>query len=113
MEIVRWHSEIGLEEFGVSKERVLQTYFVAAASIFEPQRWLERLAWTKPTTLIVAFKFHIKDDVEAKRVILKQFNYCINKHDSSSIRMPDENNKTEQLVSMLLITLDHPGLDSF
>ncbi|MED6162586.1 Gly-Xaa carboxypeptidase, partial [Stylosanthes scabra] len=111
--IQEWHLEIGLEEFGVSKESVLQAYFVAAASIFEPERWLERLTWTKTTTLIEAFKHHIKDDEEAKMIILEQFNYCINKHNSSSIRMPNKNNKTEHLVRILLTTLDHLGLDSF
>ncbi|MED6221371.1 Gly-Xaa carboxypeptidase [Stylosanthes scabra] len=106
LENVRWHLETGLKEFGVSINSVLQAYFVATACIFEPERWLERLAWAKTVILIEALKFHIQDDEEASRVILEQFNNNITKQDSS-------NRKTEQLVRTLLITLDYLGLEAF
>ncbi|XP_072062498.1 ent-copalyl diphosphate synthase, chloroplastic isoform X4 [Arachis hypogaea] len=109
--IQRWHSETGLEDFGVSKESILQAYFVAAACIFEPQRWLERLAWAKTVTLIHAFKFHINHD-EARKVILEQLNNNFNRQDLSNRRL-DKNNKNEQLLGILLITLDYLGLEFF
>ncbi|XP_057723590.1 (-)-kolavenyl diphosphate synthase TPS28, chloroplastic-like isoform X1 [Arachis stenosperma] len=109
--IQRWHSETGLQEFGVSKESLLQAYFVAAACIFEPQRWLERLAWAKTVTLIQAFKFHINHD-EARKFILEQLNNNFNRQDLSNRRL-DKINKNEQLLGILLITLDYLGLEFF
>ncbi|XP_052115383.1 ent-copalyl diphosphate synthase 1 isoform X2 [Arachis duranensis] len=109
--IQRWHSETGLEEFGVTKESLLQAYFVAAACIFESERWLERLAWAKTVTLIQAFKFHINHD-EASKVILEQLNNNFNRQDLSNRRL-DKNNKNEQLLGILLITLHYLGLEFF
>ncbi|MED6149246.1 Gly-Xaa carboxypeptidase [Stylosanthes scabra] len=106
--IKRWYMKTGLEDFGLSKESVLQVYFVAAASIFEPERWLERLAWAQTLTLIEALKFHIQDDEEAMRTLLEQFNA----QDLPNRRL-DRNNKTDQLIGILEIFLDNLGLEMF
>ncbi|WJX78828.1 Gly-Xaa carboxypeptidase [Trifolium repens] len=61
-EIQRWYSESELEGFGLSKKNLLFAYYVAAASIFEPERSLERLAWTKTAALLHTLKSHFKDE---------------------------------------------------
>ncbi|KAK8630703.1 hypothetical protein V6N13_079484 [Hibiscus sabdariffa] len=48
----KWYSEMGLGVSGVSRRSLLLTYFTAAASIFEPERSLERLAWAKTAFLV-------------------------------------------------------------
>ncbi|KEH15739.1 Ent-copalyl diphosphate synthase-like protein, partial [Medicago truncatula] len=47
--------------FGLSKESMLLAYHVAATSIFEPERSLERLAWAKTTTLLQILESNFKD----------------------------------------------------
>lgn len=48
----RWYEEWKLRDYGLSKTSLLEAYFVAAASIFEPERANERLAWAKTASLV-------------------------------------------------------------
>lgn len=66
MFIYRWYSECGLEELGLSREKLLLGYFVAAASIFEPERSQERFAWVKTSALIEAIKSNYHDQQQRK-----------------------------------------------
>ncbi|KAL3517580.1 hypothetical protein ACH5RR_020169 [Cinchona calisaya] len=50
--IQKWHKECGLGEYGLSERSLLMSYYLAAASIFEPERSKERLAWAKTRALI-------------------------------------------------------------
>ena len=43
---------MNLGDFGVSGRSLLFTYFMAVASIFEPERSQERLAWAKTAFLV-------------------------------------------------------------
>ena len=45
---------MNLGDFGVSGRSLLFTYFMAVASIFEPERSQERLAWAKTAFLVEA-----------------------------------------------------------
>ena len=83
MAFVRWYLETGLEEFGLSKESLLHAYFVAAASIFEPERSLERLAWAKTAALLETVKSYIKDE-ETRTTFVEQFNNNIKRQDYSN-----------------------------
>ncbi|KAK4792963.1 hypothetical protein SAY86_023398 [Trapa natans] len=47
----RWYGESEMVGFGMSRKDLLFAYFVAAASIFEPERAMERLAWVKTLAL--------------------------------------------------------------
>ncbi|KAL1532385.1 Gly-Xaa carboxypeptidase [Salvia divinorum] len=47
-----WYRRSSVGEFGISKKDLLRAYFLAAATIFEPERTQERLVWAK--TLIVS-----------------------------------------------------------
>ena len=50
----RWHSEYNLAALGVSKRSLLIAYFLAMATMFEPEKSKERLAWAKTATLLEA-----------------------------------------------------------
>lgn len=43
---------MNLGDFGVSQGSLLLAYFIAAASIFEPERSPERMAWAKTAFLV-------------------------------------------------------------
>ncbi|KAK4741552.1 hypothetical protein SAY87_025140 [Trapa incisa] len=50
--IQRWYTESETGELGMSRKALLFAYFVAAASIFEPERAGKRLAWAKTLALV-------------------------------------------------------------
>nr|UVC58046.1 CPS3 protein [Isodon rubescens] len=47
----QWYEDCNLEEFGISKNDILEAHFLAAASIFEAERSGERVAWVKTQIL--------------------------------------------------------------
>nr|AAB87091.1 copalyl pyrophosphate synthase [Stevia rebaudiana]AGM34858.1 ent-copalyl diphosphate synthase [synthetic construct] len=51
--IQQWYVDIGIEKFESDNiKSVLVSYYLAAASIFEPERSKERIAWAKTTILV-------------------------------------------------------------
>ncbi|GFP92298.1 ent-copalyl diphosphate synthase chloroplastic [Phtheirospermum japonicum] len=50
--IQKWYRSSGLEEFGSNESSLLQSYYIASASIFEPEKWEERAIWTKTAILM-------------------------------------------------------------
>ena len=73
IDFCRWHSKCGLEELGLSRERLLVVYFLAAANIFEPDRSQERLAWVKTLALLetITSKYH---DQKQRKAFVYEFN---------------------------------------
>jgi len=57
-------------------------YFLTAASIFEPQRSHERLAWAKTTALLETITSYISDE-DLKKDFVNKFNNHINRRDYS------------------------------
>ncbi|RCV06933.1 hypothetical protein SETIT_1G203600v2 [Setaria italica] len=55
----RWCDKNNLEMYGVTSERALRAYFLAAANIFEPERAAERLGWAQTAVLAEAVTSHI------------------------------------------------------
>lgn len=49
-----WLDQTGLRATGVTEEQLLSSYFLATSSIFEPERSLERLAWTRTMVIVEA-----------------------------------------------------------
>ena len=80
---IRWYMESELEGFGLSKESLLFAYYIAAASIFEPERSLERLAWAKTTSLLQILESNFEDE-ETRSAFVDQFNKCNNEGDNSN-----------------------------
>ncbi|CAI9094689.1 OLC1v1030469C1 [Oldenlandia corymbosa var. corymbosa] len=50
--MLKWWKKCKLEQYGLKREDLVVTFFLAAASIFEPGRSAERCAWTKSRAII-------------------------------------------------------------
>jgi hypothetical protein len=77
----RWYSDCNLGDFGLSRRTLLFAYFLAAASIFEPERSNERLAWVKTTALVEAITSYF-DEEETRRAFLHEFKNNADPRDS-------------------------------
>ncbi|PIN03009.1 Copal-8-ol diphosphate hydratase [Handroanthus impetiginosus] len=42
-----WHKNCNIQEFGITRKDLLRAYFLATATIFEPERSKERTAWAQ------------------------------------------------------------------
>nr|BAB03594.1 copalyl diphosphate [Scoparia dulcis] len=60
--IQKWYSRCNFGEYGMSERSLLLAYYIAAASIFEPERALERLAWAKTAILMETIETILKDN---------------------------------------------------
>lgn len=73
----RWYVDFGMERFGTSDiTSLLVSYYLAAASVFEPERSKERIAWAKTTTLVdtISSFFHsLKISNEHRREFVEEF----------------------------------------
>ncbi|KAK4486230.1 hypothetical protein RD792_008900 [Penstemon davidsonii] len=70
-----------VEEFGISREELLIAYFLATASIFEPERSSERIAWAKSqiiSKMITSFYNKEITSSEQKVAFLSNFSNSIN-----------------------------------
>ncbi|KAG6645194.1 hypothetical protein CIPAW_08G105500 [Carya illinoinensis] len=78
--IQKWYEDCNLGEFGLSKRALLLGYFLAAASIYEPERSRERLAWVKTIALVETIASYF-DKEEMRRAFLNEFTKNINPRD--------------------------------
>ncbi|XP_068649228.1 ent-copalyl diphosphate synthase 1-like [Aristolochia californica] len=72
-EIQNWYDECKLEELGVTRRTALEAYFVAAASIFEPEKAAERLAWARTALLVEAVSSYLKDGTGTVQALVRDF----------------------------------------
>ncbi|KAI3472948.1 hypothetical protein Pfo_028004 [Paulownia fortunei] len=63
----QWYEYSTLENFGISKNDLLLAFFLASASIFEPERWGQRIAWVKTQIVssILSTYYFIKEADES------------------------------------------------
>lgn len=108
--IQKWYSESRLGEFRMSKRDLLMAYFLAAASIFEPERSHERLAWAKTTALLETITSYIRDD-DLKKDFVKKFNDYINRRDYSIGWRLNRNKTGHDLAETLVATIDQISWD--
>ncbi|XP_061367004.1 ent-copalyl diphosphate synthase, chloroplastic [Gastrolobium bilobum] len=108
--IQKWYSESRLGEFGLSRKTLLLAYFLAAASIFEPERSHERLAWAKTTALLETITSYVSDS-EMKKAFVKKFSDCINKRDYSIGWRLNRNQTGHGLAETLVATIDQISWD--
>ncbi|KAJ4702652.1 Copalyl diphosphate synthase [Melia azedarach] len=83
----KWYTECQLENFGTSKRDLLLAYFLASASIYEPERSGERIAWAKTAILVetIAKYFHNNKDSshQQRKAFVDEFKkYCNNSQQS-------------------------------
>ncbi|PQQ16893.1 ent-copalyl diphosphate synthase chloroplastic [Prunus yedoensis var. nudiflora] len=101
--LYRWYAECRLEDYGLSRRSLLMAYFVAAASIFEPERANERVAWAKTTCLIETIGSHFKEETyEQRGAFVHEFR----------TRKMNTNKKRQGLIETLMATLHHFSLDA-
>nr|UZM18089.1 ent-copalyl diphosphate synthase [Gymnaconitum gymnandrum] len=104
--IQKWYTECNLGDFGVTDSALLKSYFIAASSIFEPERSSERLAWTITTVLVEAVSSHFRNcSDEQKKSFVKDFI-------STKVTMRKSNWKWNNEETKLILTL-HGVLNSF
>ncbi|XVF21764.1 hypothetical protein REPUB_Repub12eG0118100 [Reevesia pubescens] len=112
----KWYSEMRLGDFGVSRRSLLLTYFMAAASIFEPERSQERLAWAKTTFLVetIASSFdNTMKPTELRKTFVQAFRTVVDARFSHiNGRKLDSNRTIQKLIDTLLRTLNHLSLDA-
>ncbi|XP_054816671.1 ent-copalyl diphosphate synthase 5-like [Prosopis cineraria] len=107
--VQKWHSECGLGELGLSRDKLLVDYFLAAANIFEPERSQERLTWVKTLALVetITSKYH---DQDQRKAFVSEFY-----NTSSSLYQPwmnKDRSSRERLLGTLLETLHSFSLSS-
>ncbi|CAN6691476.1 unnamed protein product [Malus baccata var. baccata] len=101
--IQKWYTECKLEEYGLTSRSLLMAYYVAAASIFEPERSNERLAWAKSTSLIETIGSHFKEETsEQRRAFVHEFR----------TKKMNTNKKRQELIATLLATIHHFSMDA-
>nr|QXT24222.1 ladba-7,13E-dienyl diphosphate synthase [Isodon lophanthoides var. gerardianus] len=72
-----WYENSNIEEVGISRKELVVAYFLAAATIFEPERAKERIVWVK-TELISRLIEESMCSLDQKTVLLKEFSSSIN-----------------------------------
>ncbi|KAJ0113422.1 hypothetical protein Patl1_03376 [Pistacia atlantica] len=110
----RWYKEWKLDNFGTSRRALLLAYFVAAASIYEPEKWQARIGWAKTAVLletITSYFHNTKHSREKREAFVDEFRNCISINNLSQLRL--ESDIIEQgFTRILLGTLDHLSLDA-
>ncbi|KAL4362591.1 hypothetical protein GQ457_04G028030 [Hibiscus cannabinus] len=112
----KWYSEMGLAEFGVTRRSLLVTYFIAAASIFEPERSQERLAWAK-TAFFVETISSLSDNARKPKEFRHSFVHAFRtmvdaRFNHVNGRKLESSRTVQKMIDTLLRTLNHLSLDA-
>ncbi|WVZ74938.1 hypothetical protein U9M48_023052 [Paspalum notatum var. saurae] len=93
----KWYDRNNLQAYGVAPESALMAYFLAAASIYEPDRVAERLTWARTAMLAEAISGYLQcnagSDTKRERLIAKLEN-----HGSNGQVTREEDDPTEKAV---------------
>ncbi|XP_042014834.1 ent-copalyl diphosphate synthase, chloroplastic-like isoform X1 [Salvia splendens] len=109
-DIQKWYRNLSLGEFDLSGEGLLHAYYIAAASIFEPEKSHERLSWAKTVILMQTITSHFHHNrlsTEQKRVFIDEFVHGSILKYANGGRYKTRTN----LVGTLLTTLNQLSLD--
>ncbi|KAL9142870.1 hypothetical protein ABFS82_14G199600 [Erythranthe guttata] len=72
--IQKWYRNCNLGEFGLSERNLLLSYFIASASVFEPEKSNQRIAWAKTVILLETIKSQ-QLSTEQKREFVDEFEH--------------------------------------
>ncbi|KAK9945295.1 hypothetical protein M0R45_010817 [Rubus argutus] len=109
----KWYGEWKLGDYGLSKKSLLTAYFVAAASIFEPERANERLAWAKTASLVETIGSYFKGETSGaeKKAFVDDFRSLSNmRHYEIARRSNTKKTAGQGIVGALLATLSQLSL---
>ncbi|CAA0828100.1 Ent-copalyl diphosphate synthase- chloroplastic [Striga hermonthica] len=108
--ILKWFKNCGLKGCEKMESNFLQRYYIAAASIFEPQKWVERVGWAKTAILVETIVSHFQRQGlsrEHKRAFVEEFEQgCILKYANGG-----RYKTRSRLVGALIMTLNQLSLD--
>ncbi|KAL7172392.1 hypothetical protein ACSBR2_031980 [Camellia fascicularis] len=120
--LYRWYTECNLGEFGMNQRNLLLAYYLAAASIYEPERSKERAAWAKTATLVETIVSYFEEEgssVEQRRAFLNEFINSGGHHQldyvnngSCSNNKVTREGKGQKLIRTLHETLNQLSLDA-
>ncbi|XP_042033665.1 ent-copalyl diphosphate synthase, chloroplastic-like [Salvia splendens] len=106
-DLQKWCRNSNLGVFGLSEGSLMQAYYVVAASIFESEKSLERLAWAKTVILMQTITSHF-NSAEQKRAFIDEFERDSVLTYANGVRYKTRPN----LVGILLRTLNQLSLDT-
>ncbi|MED6194806.1 Gly-Xaa carboxypeptidase [Stylosanthes scabra] len=107
--IQKWYSDLKLAEFGLSRKSLLLAYFLATASIYEPERSHERLAWAKTSALLETIASYVTDnDADLRKDFVTKFTQYF---DSSIGGSLNKNTTGQGLPQALVATIDQISWD--
>ncbi|XP_066346079.1 ent-copalyl diphosphate synthase 2, chloroplastic-like isoform X2 [Miscanthus floridulus] len=99
----KWYNENRLMDFGVAQEDVLRAYFLAAASIYEPSRATERLAWARVAILANTISTHLHNNSSFRECLERSLHCPYEERDGSGL---NTNGNDAILVRALLQLTD-------
>nr|UNZ93492.1 ent-copalyl diphosphate synthase [Salvia splendens] len=105
-DLQKWCRNSNLGVFGLGEGSLMQAYYVAAASVFEPEKSQERLAWAKTAILMQTITSHFQS-TEQKRAFIDEFERDSVLTYANGVRYKTRPN----LVGTLLRTLNQLSLD--
>nr|WJZ49119.1 (-)-kolavenyl diphosphate [Scutellaria barbata] len=73
--IQKWYRSCSLGVFGLSERSLLLAYYIAASTVFEPEKSLERLAWAKTASILGTILSQPLSS-EQKRQLVNEFKHC-------------------------------------
>ncbi|KAL8053437.1 hypothetical protein ABFX02_05G070900 [Erythranthe guttata] len=103
-----WYANYNVQEFGISRKNLLLAYFLAAATMFEPERTKERVFWAKSqivSRMITSFFHNESTSSEQKTTFLTEFRKNINRLNRAK-RCVTEHELVDTLIGTLRQLLD-------
>ncbi|KAL7114985.1 hypothetical protein ACP275_04G155500 [Erythranthe tilingii] len=100
-----WYANCNVQEFGISRKDLLLAYFLAAATIFEPERTKERILWAKSqivSTMITSYFNQESTPFDEKTKFFTEFN---KKNMSGLPKTKSFKSTGHELVDTLIATL--------
>ncbi|GAV57768.1 Terpene_synth domain-containing protein/Terpene_synth_C domain-containing protein [Cephalotus follicularis] len=113
--VLKWYEDCKLGGLGICRNSLLFTYFVAAASIFEPERSKERLAWAKTSLLIEAVSSFLNEEgisKEKRMAFVNEFRKKLSAPQLVNDRRLDTNSTDQERSETLLENLNQMLLDA-
>ncbi|KAK4758670.1 hypothetical protein SAY87_019971 [Trapa incisa] len=107
--IQRWYADSEMVGFGMSRRDLLFAYFVAAASIFEPERAVERLAWAKTLALVETVNSFFGSP--ERRSFVREFQSTAGARNYENGSQWTQKKVGQRLIKVLLGTLNQLWLD--
>ncbi|KAL2516731.1 Ent-copalyl diphosphate synthase [Abeliophyllum distichum] len=109
-EIQKWYANANLQELGITRKYLLHAYFLAAATIFEPERSHVRLAWAKSQIICKIITSHFNHEatsLEQRIAFIENFRNNVDGLGKTISKTGHE------ILNILLKTLDQSSKDAW